>query len=267
MIFIDRGRRVDGQTIEPSTDWFHDAEAKTAEAIDDGPSHEVTDLYKHDQVTMALEALFHDKCAYCETPLGADGPWDVEHYRPKGRVAEREDHPGYYWLAYDWENLYPACQYCNQRRKDKPRWGDRRTLPAAGKLDQFPVVDEAHRAMSPDESINDELPLLLDPNVDDPELYFEYDLQGQISAIDDDPFAEETIRICHLTRRRLRKRRSIVVRRMVRIVRSLERARSLGDPGLVQELDDLLTESTADSAHYAAVARAVVRDPVAFGAA
>ncbi len=84
-----------------------------------------------------LEHVFHDKCAYCETSVKkARQPGDAEHYRPKLRVdvppddggrtrrAEAEgadgevcDHPGYFWLAYWWENLLPACITCNRNEK------------------------------------------------------------------------------------------------------------------------------------------------------
>ena len=68
-----------------------------------------------------LEHFFNGKCAYCETFIGPRFFGDAEHYRPKGRVTVRRaaveikgrPHPGYYWLAYHWKNLVPACQYCN----------------------------------------------------------------------------------------------------------------------------------------------------------
>ncbi len=72
--------------------------------------------YKGDDVRHALEALFHGKCAYCESRYNITGPVDVEHYRPKGKVDEDEAHPGYWWLAADWTNLLPSCLDCNRRR-------------------------------------------------------------------------------------------------------------------------------------------------------
>ena len=139
MIRVERNQ-VDeaGQPIRPNDDWFTTAAEKTVEAEAEQGDHEVTDHYKDVQIKIALEKLFNFKCAYCERDLSP--PWDVEHFRPKGRVAERREHPGYYWLAYEWTNLYPSCQNCNQRRKDQPVWGnaDLTPGPAAGKLDQFP---------------------------------------------------------------------------------------------------------------------------------
>jgi len=86
------------------------------------------------------EYVFHDKCAYCETH-GAGHMEDAEHFRPKGQVRTKSGivktfhvdgtteiiHPGYFWLAYRWENLLPSCNTCN-------RYG--------GKKDAFPVAKD-----------------------------------------------------------------------------------------------------------------------------
>src|SRR4051812_22350680 len=75
-----------------------------------------------------LDKLFGGKCAYCEVIIEASHPTEVEHYRPKGAVKDEEeevvtiqtpngaeDHPGYWWLAYEWNNLLPSCIDCNRR--------------------------------------------------------------------------------------------------------------------------------------------------------
>lgn len=71
--------------------------------------------YKEDDVRHALEALFHGKCAYCESRYDVTGPVDVEHFRPKGG-AKDGTHGGYWWLAATWGNLLPSCIDCNRRR-------------------------------------------------------------------------------------------------------------------------------------------------------
>lgn len=89
-----------------------------------------------------LKNVFNDKCAYCET-REVRSDYDAEHFRPKAgiriKVAGRKKqsdceipdeygnsikHPGYFWLAYTWSNLLPACRHCNSAR---------------GKKNQFPV--------------------------------------------------------------------------------------------------------------------------------
>ncbi len=265
MISIKRKRKDGERFIQPQTDWFKSARKLKKKAIKDGAKHEVDDHFKHTEVRKALEKLFHDKCAYCETSIAAGADWNVEHYRPNGRVAEREDHPGYYWLAYTWDNLFPSCEHCNQNRKDKPRWGDATVGVAQGKLDQFPVHDESDRALRPQDDLKAELPYLLNPCEDYPERHLTYDIQGQIQPINEDDIrATETIRICHLTRRRLRDRRILTLVRVKKILKVLNKAAG-GNDKVNEGLEQMLRDAVTDRADYTGIARAVKEDPVAFG--
>lgn len=101
------------------------------------------------------------KCWYCETnELRSDNP--IDHFRPKGRVAECSDHPGYWWLAFDWRNFRFACTYCNSRRVEVDT--------AGGKQDHFPVFTPPDWNKTPQDN-NQERPKLLDPtDPDDCEL-------------------------------------------------------------------------------------------------
>lgn len=89
---------------------------------------------------------FGDKCWYSEVPrIGTD--FNVDHFRPKGAVktgkgiyatklltgGKRQNHPGYWWLAFEAQNYRYTCQYANQPR-DK-----------GGKHDYFPLIDESTR--------------------------------------------------------------------------------------------------------------------------
>ena len=146
-----------------------------------GLSLEVKDkLYK--RAMPFLLKLFNDKCAYCESVISNTQPGDVEHYRPKGRlkdldgkivkvkVGDKElEHPGYWWLAYEWKNLLPSCIDCNRRRNH----GEDEV--AAGKADLFPIAGK--RASSPDDPLNDEKALLLNPTDDDFDPVKHFDLQ------------------------------------------------------------------------------------------
>ncbi|HEY3840902.1 MAG TPA: hypothetical protein VGL72_30225 [Bryobacteraceae bacterium] len=110
-----------------------------------------------------LFELFHGKCAYCECKPRAGQRGDVEHFRPKGKVTEDPDHPGYYWLAYDYRNYLPSCSSCNQ--------------PARAKLTHFPVTGpHAHEPRS----LPAESPLLLNPldPATDPFQHLEFDEMG-----------------------------------------------------------------------------------------
>jgi len=129
-------------------------------------------FYKHPEVREALEALFHAKCAFCETNYSAVSPMDVENFRPKGGAIGKDgklspDH--YWWLAYEWFNLYPACAECNRSKGSR-----------------FPVDGERAPIGASEEEVRKEKALLLDPCVDYPE--------AELVFADDGKIASNTIR-------------------------------------------------------------------------
>ncbi len=135
-------------------------------------------VYKADEVKQRLEALFHGKCAYCESYFASQAPVDVEHYRPKGAVEGEPNHPGYWWLAMDWTNLLPSCLDCNRRRRQLAPDGaisDLKILYAqtqSGKKDSFPIAGTRAAADTDDISLEDAL--LLDPTRDNPSDHLTY---------------------------------------------------------------------------------------------
>lgn len=97
------------------------------------------------------ESLFNGqgkKCCYCEGPV--EGRFDpVEHYRPKTLVARdgtTPERPGYWWLAFSWENLLFSCPYCNGE-----------------KLTKFPLHAGSSPLSAEDAPPGPEKPHLLDP--------------------------------------------------------------------------------------------------------
>ncbi len=93
-----------------------------------------------------LFRLFDGKCAYCEGKRGGVTPGSVEHYRPKGRVIGADNHPGYYWLAYEVTNYLPGCTTCNGKKSN-----------------HFPLKNEDKRVRMPTDSLEEEIPLLINP--------------------------------------------------------------------------------------------------------
>ncbi len=260
MIFLERN-------IRPAQSWLDLAEEARKDALREKDAHEArSSVYGHDLLRAALETLFHDKCAYCETKIVAGSDWDVEHFRPKGKVAERAGHPGYYWLAYDWANLYLACSHCNQSRKDKPRWGDLQFAGSGGKMDQFPLEDESTRALGPADDLKRERRLLLDPCEDRPEEHLRYAVDGQVVATAGSRMGETSIEVFHLERRRLRDQRRDKVQAVVDLLKIIRKHEADGNADAVQDFKVFLkTWFLEDSCEYAAVARAVERDPAVFG--
>lgn len=259
MISVDRNRTVGGVQVRPNDEWFTKAQQLREQAIDDGSGHEIDNHYKHVEVKKALEEIFNDKCAFCEGKPTSQGPWEVEHYRPKGNVRENPNHNGYYWLAYTWENLLLSCRYCNGNYRDQPTFDEPWVLPAAGKHDQFPLLDEEERAMIPNDPIDDESPKLLNPCIDeDCETFFRFDPLGHILPEEEtNERAKETINICNLDRRRLRKERSSLIPKIVKLIRAHERAVDLHDATLISILGSLINDFKDPNSEFSGTARFV----------
>ncbi len=110
------------------------------------------------------------KCWYCQSKdIRSHKPLD--HYRPKSSVIECPDHPGYWWLAFSWENYRFSCTFCNSYHEKE--------ASIAGKQDHFPIDNPPNWQRLPGQT-NIEEPLLLDPcRLGDYKL-ITYDARGQI---------------------------------------------------------------------------------------
>jgi hypothetical protein len=182
------------------SDPYYDANGKTASRVID-----------------KLNTWYHYKCAYCERRYKLD----VEHYRPKGEVRDLEnnkvqinngkgvlvDHPGYYWLCYEWSNLLPACISCNRD---------------GGKYSKFPTFDHYNgivplkenkliieRCFVGHKDLNNEMPYLIHPENDEVKGKFKFKVDNEKKGIeilgaDPEGRGEATINICQLNRPEIR---------------------------------------------------------------
>ena len=250
---------------QPSEVWFRRADAARRDAIrNKGNKPARRSIYAHDEVRINLEALFNGKCAYCEVRL-TRFDWDVEHYRPKGAVHKRPDHPGYYWLAYEWRNLLPSCTFCNQRRKSRPRRGYVNDVTSFGKGTQFPVAKERTRAMNPDDDVTREKPILINPCESDPKRYFGYRVDGRIFPIKRNIRARRTIEILHLFESRLREDRKRKIDLMVDFLRIRTGVTRKGDKESVAVVNSMIEKLSSSKAEFAGAVRYVLNHPEEFG--
>lgn len=178
-----------------------------------------------------LDNVFDEKCAYCETKLDR-ASLHAEHYRPKARVTsakskvkvmddsgQTRDHPGYFWLAFHWKNLLPACEWCNT---------------VNGKRNEFPIEKQEYvsvwRELTQDErnALNErqiqsqgwpdlfylqpvdldkkEGRLLLHPYLDQPEKSLRFDAFGQVISVgqgDDKTRGEKSIEAYNLNQEKI----------------------------------------------------------------
>jgi len=139
-------------------------------------------VYKDGELATALEEIFGNKCAYCESDFGHVTPKDVEHFRPKSEIATagKTLRPGYYWLAGDWDNLLVSCPDCNRGRKfDLPGQPKKVKL---GKTTQFPLAKESRRIRAPRRTMAREeaARLLINPCTEDPSEHLTFTDEGWI---------------------------------------------------------------------------------------
>jgi hypothetical protein len=159
-----------------------------------------------------LHDVFHYKCAYCEGKFGAGFPWQVEHYRPKSEVTEQRrilEHPGYFWLAYEWHNLLLCCGECNTWEEKTPK---NRSKSHPAKSNEFRIRGPRVQSPDPDparwlDQLRDEKPLLLNPYfLDDPAKHFGFLETGYIYGKTEE--GRETLEVCNLNRIELIERRT-----------------------------------------------------------
>lgn len=143
-------------------------------------------IYNDPPVKKTLRKAQYDKCCFCEK-FQHDEYAEVEHYRPKlGYKSKRIDKikkPGYYWLGYNWENLFFVCKVCNVKK---------------GNI--FPLDDETKRAKNHKNIVANEKPLILNPTgtgCNDPRKHIQFVNQYVIGITDE---GKATVEACKLDR-------------------------------------------------------------------
>lgn len=147
-------------------------------------------IYGHKSVKTLLRELQHGKCCFCEDHIAHVEHGDVEHFRPKGGFQINENQPlqtpGYYWLAYDFSNLFYCCQICNQ----------------VYKKNYFPLSDENKRVRSHKQDLLQEDSLLIHPELDDPTIFLTF-VDEVIKPLNSSKKGTETIKRAGLDRSEL----------------------------------------------------------------
>lgn len=112
--------------------------------------------YRMKSVAKKLKKVQHNKCCFSEAYFVGDLP-PVEHFRPKGRIDSwpyekgKSITLGYYWLAYEWDNLMLSKPLPNSKHK----------------RNFFPLLDETKR-MKHHTDTNLEEPILINPSIENP---------------------------------------------------------------------------------------------------
>jgi uncharacterized protein (TIGR02646 family) len=206
-------------------------------------------IYGHSEVKSALAEIQHGKCCFCESKILHISYGDVEHFRPKaGWIQDSEalNKPGYYWLAYDWDNLFLSCQICNQRNK----------------RNYFPLISGSKRALSHQDNIGLEQPLFIHPVNDDTESLITFKDEIPV-AVNTNPRGVETIAKLALDRELLNEQRRNTLNR-IRDIYDLANGYPETLPDLKQKAKEIVLKyynaSTLDETEYSAMLRAFFRD-------
>lgn len=120
-----------------------------------------------------FEAVFGAKCWYTESRNpGTDD--DIDHFRPKGSVADCPAHGGYWWEALNWRNFRLCCHLANRPRRHPV------TGKTHGKHNHFPILVNLDRWEGP-ASVCRECPTLLDPTVPEDPPLLAFDPDGHVA--------------------------------------------------------------------------------------
>lgn len=197
MIRVNRGsppKEMQSQVIDlayEKVEKFYLAKDRSQKRFDFGLNREVDALIKP-----ILRKRFYGKCGYCETKIQRVGSGVIDRFRPHNGVRDEKEYFSdlYWWLVFDWDNLIYSCKECSQY-----------------KANYFPIT--RHRALSREDSVKLEGPLLLNPCSDTPEDHILMFMpSGEIIA--KTLKGEQTIQLLNLNRNSLRKRRLAAVSRL-----------------------------------------------------
>ena len=201
-------------------------------------------IYGHNTVREALKDAHNGKCCFCEgKKFRAFSPADVEHYRPKGSIRQKEQSkaalPGYFWLAYSWDNLYWCCQTCNR----------------SNKRDFFPLKNPAKRARSTVDNLAEEKPLILDPGgLDDPRDHIGFHREIAVALTE---AGRTTIQFVGLNRSELEEDRRAWIEQLYSLSKLVEISKRTSDPelaALARDASRTLEAAVSPKAEFSAMA-------------
>lgn len=126
MIYVDRSRidapsilssdRVEKEKLELNAFYSQNAKKKQVRY------RFKNRFYSNREIKQACNDLFYGKCAYCESVIDTISSINIDHFRPKQHAMNLDgsvNRNHYWWLAYEWNNLYSSCEVCNQNKKTR----------------------------------------------------------------------------------------------------------------------------------------------------
>ncbi|MFK0690924.1 hypothetical protein ACFX5Q_22375 [Mesorhizobium sp. IMUNJ 23033] len=226
------------------TGYNADLLARQAEYEDGSVGFDIKkEIYGHKAVKNVLRTAQRKKCCFCEGIFEANAAADVEHYRPKQYSQQAfkrpKIYPGYYWLAYSWDNLFYCCQVCNRSHKKNV----------------FPLRNPSAQARNHLQDVAVEDPLLLNPSgPKNPRDHIKF---RQDVAVGVTEYGDMTINVVGLNRSDLSEERLAAIQRLLLlqdVVDTLDGSEAEGDQRLVIKAQEALARAKGPEAEYSAMA-------------
>lgn len=200
-------------------------------------------LTKISNIRDALLNLFHSKCAYCESLLDPQTNYTTDRFRPHSGAVNLDgsfDPDHYWWLAYEWFNIYPVCEVCNSMKGNR-----------------FPIAGHRAKIKAEQADLAAEQALLLDPCTDQPEQHLVFSKEGLVAS--KTPQGQTTIDVFSLNRSRVVEARREAYRDADARLNMFETRPDPSNPQMVQnDLASLFTDIYTAQAPYAALRRQVL---------
>ncbi|MCX7112967.1 MAG: hypothetical protein NTX45_23190 [Proteobacteria bacterium] len=151
--------------------------------------------------------------------------------------------PGYYWLAYAWDNLLLSCERCNRQYKKN----------------LFPLLHQEKRAQCHHDNFGIESPLLINPTVTDPKNHIGF--RDEIPyPIDDSPYGKTTIAVLGLDREELNEIRRTKLEELRSLVDLIKLAEAMPNQEELMQLAEnakqFLLKTMLPQAEYSAMVAA-----------
>lgn len=182
---------------------------------------------------------FNNKCAFCECWL-TDNNRRIALFRPLRNSLQKKggvpDPVHYFWLLWDWSNLYAICRDCRDNQGSLFPTENERVTPDASHLER---ENAAHYFVQ-------EKPVLIDPTQEAPAKHIVFGENGEIKPRGGSGRGETTIQIFELNRAPLRQARAEEARRLKDLWRQA-RDLTIQNNGIVdshakESIDQLLAE-------------------------
>lgn len=204
-------------------------------------------VWKTQEVRETLINTQNRKCCFCENKRARKREFDGEHFRPKLQVSGDLAHLGYWWLTYEWTNIFYSCKTCNQEYK-------KNLFPIAG-----------IRACNEGDSLENENAFLINPEKENPENFIGFDWQQgygkfvKATGLDVNNRGNETIRIVGLNDPQLMEERAETLKLLQDASKSMFRYQENHNEPMIDKLAAIIRELTSAERRFAGFNRAFFR--------